>query len=81
MLTLCCPIIIPHLLLIFNICREKAYFTNYWKRAVVKSIPKLKNPTAYTDIRPISLLPVISDWQFVGETDLPLLAVCLEEIS
>lgn len=60
MLKLCCPAIIPHLVHIFKLCVKHGYFSKYWKTAVVVPLPKIKNATELTQIRPISLLPVIS---------------------
>ena len=60
MLKLSLPVILDHLTHIINSCLEAGYFPNYWKTSIVCPVPKVKNPRAAGDLRPISLLPVVS---------------------
>nr|CAI5833067.1 unnamed protein product [Callosobruchus analis] len=60
MLKLCLPAIAPYLLHIVNSCLEIGFFPNCWKTAIVVPLPKVPNPTSLNDLRPISLLPVLS---------------------
>ncbi|VEN56008.1 unnamed protein product, partial [Callosobruchus maculatus] len=60
MLKLCLPIIIPYLTHIVNVCLETGYFPSSWKVALINPVPKVKNPKEYSDLRPISLLCVLS---------------------
>lgn len=39
---------------------EAGIFPDSWKEAVVQPIPKVKQPASLADLRPISLLPVLS---------------------
>ena len=45
---------------IINTSFQHRKFPEKWKRAIVRPIPKVKNPTLPTDYRPISLLTVFS---------------------
>nr|CAI5849653.1 unnamed protein product [Callosobruchus analis] len=60
MLKLCFPVIGKWILHIINICLERGYFPSCWKVAVVTPLPKVHNPKSLNDLRPISLLPVLS---------------------
>lgn len=60
MLRLCCPTIIPILTEIFNSCIENSIFPSQWKVAEVIPLPKVSSPKTVTELRPISLLPVLS---------------------
>ena len=60
MLSLCYPHIIPYLTHIINCCIQSSTFPSLWKDAQVVPIPKNKNPSDYCDLRPISILPVLS---------------------
>lgn len=60
MLKLCCPSILPHLTHLFNYCIENKSFPKLWKTAIVVPLPKVMNPKTLKDVRPISLLPVMS---------------------
>lgn len=60
MLHLCCPIIIPFLTHVFNFCIVHGVYPSIWKEARVVPIPKNNRPTTITDLRPISILPVMS---------------------
>nr|CAI5838539.1 unnamed protein product [Callosobruchus analis] len=59
MLKLCFPVVIPHLRHLYNTCINM-YFPSKGKIAAVVSMPKLRNATNLNQLRPISLLPVIS---------------------
>ena len=60
MIRLCLPTLINHVTNIINSCLERGYFPQCWKKSVVTPIPKTKNPVNINDLRPISLLPVLS---------------------
>nr|CAH7742951.1 unnamed protein product [Callosobruchus chinensis] len=60
MLKLCLPAISDYLLHIINLCLEVGYFPSQWKTALVIPKPKCSNPKSLNDLRPISLLPLIS---------------------
>lgn len=60
MILYCCPYIVPYLTHIINSCIEKNYFPTCWKVAHVIPLPKVKNPSELKDLRPISILPVLS---------------------
>ena len=45
---------------IINDCIKFNKFPERWKKALVKPLPKVTNPTVATDYRPISLLPAFS---------------------
>ena len=45
---------------IFNRCIAKAYFSKLWKITRMSPILKVDNPTTYDELRPISILPVLS---------------------
>ena len=45
---------------IINSCITEAYFPKLWKIARVSPIPKVDNPTTNDELRPISILPVLS---------------------
>lgn len=52
--------ILPALVHIFNFSLQSSVFPYQWKKAVVKPIPKIKNPQIYSDVRPVSILPFLS---------------------
>ena len=60
MIKLCFPVIAPYLVHIFNLCLEKGYFPAKWKNALIRPLPKINDPKLLSDLRPISLLPVLS---------------------
>lgn len=60
MIKLCFPVIAPYLVHIFNICLEQGYFPAKWKNALIRPLPKINDPKLLSDLRPISLLPVLS---------------------
>ena len=45
---------------IINNCIKRSYFPTKWKMARVSPIPKVVNPTSMNELRPISILPVLS---------------------
>lgn len=55
-----CPFLIPFLTYIINNCITASYFPKLWKIAIVTPIPKIPNPPAVNDFRPISILPCLS---------------------
>ncbi|KAI5732387.1 hypothetical protein M8J77_026107 [Diaphorina citri] len=59
-LTRMMDIVSPVILHIFNLSISSKTFPEIWKRALVRPIPKVKNPSSASDYRPISLLCSIS---------------------
>lgn len=53
------PILLPHSTHIINIWLEKAYFQKFWRKVVVL-IPKVIDPKDPSDLRLISLFPILS---------------------
>lgn len=60
MIKLCCPYILKYLVHILNSCILENTFPDAWKHAYVIPLPKVANPKQYSDLRPISLLSVLS---------------------
>ena len=60
MIKLCMPSLLLPITHIVNLCLEVGYFPAIWKEALVCPLPKIPNPKAYSDLRPISLLPFLS---------------------
>lgn len=60
MLRLCSPHILNYLTNIINSCIIDKYFPSSWKCTLVVPLAKVEEPTDFKQIRPISLLPVIS---------------------
>nr|CAH7749182.1 unnamed protein product [Callosobruchus chinensis] len=60
MLRLCLPAIAPYDLHLTNSCLEIGYFPQFWKEALILSLPKIPAPRTPSDLRPISILPVLS---------------------
>lgn len=60
MIKMCCPTILPFVTHIINFCICESVFPECWKLAVVRPLPKISNPLHMKDLRPISLLPVVS---------------------
>nr|CAI5860341.1 unnamed protein product [Callosobruchus analis] len=60
MVKLCLPVISIYLTHIVNCCLESGYFPEQWRKARVIPLPKTANPTSYDQLRPVSLLPVLS---------------------
>lgn len=60
MIKLCSPYIIPIITHLVNFCFSNAVFPNIWKQSRITPLPKKNQPTEYKDLRPISILPVMS---------------------
>jgi len=60
MIKLCCPFLLPFITYIINYCLLNAVFPTCWKDSIVIPIPKIKNPSDYSDLRPISITSVLS---------------------
>lgn len=60
MIMYCMPHLNPYLTFIINKCIEQGIYPEVWKNALVKPLNKITCPTTYSDLRPISLLPVMS---------------------
>ena len=60
MLLYCCPFIIPYLTHLVNYCIENNVFPSLWKVVHVLPLPKIRNPKELRDLRPISMLSVLS---------------------
>jgi len=59
MIRLCCPFILAYLEHIFNYCILNSLFPSCWKLSNIIPLPKTNNPTAVSDLRPISILSVL----------------------
>jgi len=57
---LCLPVILPVLEYLFNYCLQNSCFPDVWKKANIKPIPKIKNPSTCKDYRPVSILCVLA---------------------
>ena len=53
---LCIPNVFLHL---YNIVRDTSVFPNDWKIATVVPLPKCNNPSNPSELRPVSLLPIV----------------------
>lgn len=60
MIELCGSVILPYITHIVNCCLEQSVFPDLWKVALVRPIPKKTNPSELKDLRPISILPILS---------------------
>nr|CAH7732385.1 unnamed protein product [Callosobruchus chinensis] len=60
MVRLCLPAIAPYVLHLINSCLEIGYFPQLWKEALILPLPKIPAPRTPSDLRPISILPVLS---------------------
>lgn len=60
MVLLCLPFCFVHLTHIVNYSLEKSEFPSAWKHGLVIPIPKVNNPSSYSDFRPITLVPFLS---------------------
>jgi len=60
MLSLCCPFIVKYLCHIFNTCLLSNVFPACWKESYVIPIPKCANVNDFSDLRPITILPLVS---------------------
>ena len=45
---------------IINSAIDLDMFPDFWKRARVTPIPKINNPSTENDLRPVSILPILS---------------------
>lgn len=57
---LCTPHVIPFIRDIINSSISVGRFPGLWKHAIVKPLPKSRTPANFSDLRPISVLPVLS---------------------
>lgn len=57
---LCCPVILPVIEHIFNFIIAGCTYPELWKKSLVVPLPKNNNPQEFQDLRPISLLCVLS---------------------
>lgn len=57
---LCTPHIVDYLTHVINSCITSGCFPQCWKQSVVTPIPKKSTPAHCGDLRPISILPVLS---------------------
>ena len=53
---LCIPNVFLHL---YNLVRDTSIFPNDWKKATVVPLPKCNNPSDPSELRPVSLLPIL----------------------
>lgn len=60
MLKYCSPFIDKYITHIINCCIEQSYFPNLWKQSIGKPLAKNLNPTTFSDLRIISILPTLS---------------------
>ena len=60
MILLTMKTVLPILCHIFNCSLFSNTFPDIWCQAIVIPIPKVSNPTSFTDYRPISILPFLS---------------------
>ena len=60
MLQLTVNVTAPFITHIVNCCLESGYFPALWKYSLVKPLPKIPNPSSFSDLRPISILPALS---------------------
>jgi len=60
MLKFCLPHLLPILRHIFNFCIHNSVFPTLWKEASIIPIPKRPSPSELSDLRPISILPVLA---------------------
>lgn len=54
------PFLSSHITHIVNCCLEEGYFPEAWKTSIICPVPKVNSPEVLSDLRPISLLPVLS---------------------
>ena len=55
MIKLCLSVILNHLTHIINCCMEHGYFPKCWKESIVCPVPKVRNSSDVSELRPISL--------------------------
>lgn len=57
---LCCPYLLPFLVNIVNSVILQGKFPSVWKKATVIPVPKVASPSVFSELRPISILSVLS---------------------
>lgn len=57
---LCCPFLITYICHIVNYCILKSVYPSSWKIAHVVPLPKASEVLEHKDLRPISILPILS---------------------
>lgn len=60
MIKLCLPFLLPFITHAINYCLTSSTFPNCLKKADVLPVAKIRNPSHFKDLRPISLLPIFS---------------------
>jgi len=60
MIQLCAHVVVHFIRHIFNCILESSTFPDCWKKSLILPFPKNKNPKQMSDLRPISVLPVLS---------------------
>lgn len=60
MIQLCCPYIVKYIVHIVNSCILEGEFPAVWKNTFVIPLAKRREPENYSDLRPISLISVLS---------------------
>ena len=60
MVRLCCPRILGVLSHLFNCCLSGSVFPTVWKYGLVTPVPKSKSVKELKDLRPITILPMLS---------------------
>lgn len=56
----CVPFLLPYITHVINYCLINSVFPSNWKKAIITPIPKSSSVKELKDLRPISLLPVLS---------------------
>lgn len=60
MLKYCSPYVDRFITHIINCCIEQSYFPDCWKTAIGIPLAKIANPLTFSDLRIISILPILS---------------------
>lgn len=60
MIKYCCPLIIPYITHIINVCLLNNVFPENWKLSHVLPLPKINNPKDFKDLRPIHIISSLS---------------------
>ena len=60
LIQLCCPYIVPFITHVINMCIETSYYPTCWKSAYILPLPKVDQPSDFSHLRSISILPTIS---------------------
>ena len=58
-LELSLPVLLPHILNIFNRSLYTADFPDIWKRSIIVPLPKVNKSSVLSDFCPIALLPIL----------------------